>query len=243
MIAGESRVSDMGAKKTEGGRATSPQRAMVAPLEKASRELRAQWTRSEREIERLRAAGAEAFDDLWEAVHRVIAHDPPLYLGGGMRNKGQFIAKVLPGESARTVARNILVAVCFTPADEERHGLAFLEEVAKYEQARTGRTEVPRALALSRMRIEVRSGREKVRKRASECTLEEVRAARTALGGRKPRPLGPEATAIVRAIPKGRAFASTKVAVDGDRATFRDVPLAELAAFGRAIARVKLPRP
>src|SRR6185503_13060323 len=92
---------------------------------------------------------------LYEIVHEVMHGEPPLYRAGGMKSENEFIAKMLPGEDKRSVARNVLVAVAFTPRDEREKGLGFLEEVAKYVQELSGSKELPRAIDLDRLRIPV----------------------------------------------------------------------------------------
>jgi hypothetical protein len=66
----------------------------------------------------------------------------------GYRTTEDFIAAELPGETLRSVKRNVLVARCFTAADEARHGIAFLEEVALYARDVAGAAEAPRAIDL-----------------------------------------------------------------------------------------------
>lgn len=232
-----------GSKKPGGAEtgSTAAQRAIVAPLAAATAELKRKWKVSEKKILELRARGAGAFDELYEAVHEVMSAEPPLYVGGGMRSDADFVRRMLPGESERSVRRNVLVAVCFTPEDEEKKGIAFLEEVAKHEQERTGATGLPRALDLGRVKIEVRAGRGVTKKKALDCTLDEVVAARSALGKKVVKKAKPEEAAIAKALPKRKAFGSVKVRVSAGRATFSGVPIAELAAFGRALAGAKLP--
>lgn len=229
-------------KKTTTKKAgTAAQRAITEPLAAATADLKRQWQRREKEILALRAQGASAFDELYETVHEVLSAEPPLYLGGGMRSEREFIQKLLPGESERTVKRNVLVAICFTPEDEGKKGIAFLEQVAKYEQERTGSTTLPRALDLSRLKIEVREGSKRIKKPALDCTPVELDAARAALGKKTVRKAKPEEAAITKALPKRKAFGTVKVRVSDGRAAFTGVPLGELAAFGKALAGAKLP--
>jgi hypothetical protein len=99
-------------------RTSKPSTGIERVLLRASALLKREFDRSRAIIEKLRGAGGEAFDDLWEEVDRVRSHQPPLWVGGGYRSFAAFIAGELPGETARSVNRNVLVARSFTPADE-----------------------------------------------------------------------------------------------------------------------------
>src|SRR5687767_8070227 len=104
-----------------------PKRAVVAavkPLVSKRDALKKQWAGHEERIVGLRERGADAFDELWEVVDEVMSSS--LYLAGGMRSEAEFIRKMLPGESARSVQRNRLVAVAFSPEDEARLGITLL---------------------------------------------------------------------------------------------------------------------
>jgi hypothetical protein len=222
------------AKKTK----TTDAAALVRP----SAALRKEWQAIERRIVALRGRGAEAFDELYEAVHEVMAADPPLYLAGGMRSAREFIAKALPGESERSVSRNVLVAVAFSPEDEAAKGIAFLEELAKYAQELSGSSALPRAIDLDRLRIPVKSdGSAAATKRASACDIDEIRAARAALGKKKSAPRPPAETAIARALSTRKSLAGVKVRVTGDSVTFSGVPLAALDTFANSVGRAKIP--
>lgn len=233
----------MARKKTRRRAKTGgPRETILEPLLRASAAQQKEWARTEKEIVRLREGGAALFDELWELVHEVMTSDPPRYLGGGMKTEREFIARVLPGEDKRSVARNTLVAVAFTPADEAEKGLGFLEEVAKYAQELSGSRELPRALDLDRFRVPVKGGGGSTRKKAARaCTRDEVVAARNALGKKRRREAPAAETAIVKALKKRKALAGVKVRASATHASLTGIPLGELAKLSAALREVRLP--
>lgn len=210
--------------------------AIVKPLLAKRDVARAQWARYEERIRRLREEGAEAFDELWEVVDEVMSADPPLYLGGGMKSEDEFIARMLPGEDRRSVTRNRLVALAFTPDDEATLGVKLLEEIARYVMELSGSTALPRAVDLDRLRIAVHRGDRTVRKVARECSFAEVHAARVGLGKMEKRPATPAESSIRRALSKTKALADVKVSAPRDVLTFTGVPLGAVHAFARALS-------
>ncbi len=229
----------MAKKKTN---APSPREAILEPLLRATAAQKKEWARTEKEILRLRAGGAALFDELWELVHDVMSSDPPRYLGGGMRTDKEFIARILPGEDKRSVARNTLVAIAFSPEDEAEKGLTFLEEVAKYAQELTGSEDLPRAIDLDRLRVPVkRPGGGVTKKPARACTREEIVAARDALGKKPRRKAPPAEAAIAKVLKKRKAFATVKVRTTSTHVSLTGIPIAELNRLGAALAKVKLP--
>jgi hypothetical protein len=228
------------AKKTGAKKKGSAEAQIAEPLRRATAAQRKEWARAEKEILRLREGGAALFDELWETVHEVM--EAGLYLGGGMRSESQFIAKMLPGEDRRSVARNTLVAIAFTPRDEAEKGLTFLEEVAKYVQELSGSREMPRAIDLDRLRVPVRrADGDLLRKVARDCTREEIIAARNALGKKKRREAHPLEAVLAKAPRKRKALASVKVRTSKTHASFTGVPFPELPHLGAALAKIELP--
>ena len=100
---------------------------------------------------------------------------------GGYETKEAFIAAELPGETLRSVQRNVLVARCFSPEEEAKHGIAFLEEVALYAKELTAAEEPPPAIHLDKLTLTLpgKAGAT-LRKKASAATIDDVRQARRA---------------------------------------------------------------
>jgi hypothetical protein len=214
---------------------------LAAKLERSAAGLKKEFERARAEITRLRGRGSEAFDALYELVGRVIASDPPLYLGGGHRSVRDFIAMELPGETVRSVQRNVLVARCFSPADEARHGITFLEEVAKYAQERMGTEEPPPAINLDRLVITLPSSSGAVGKPARQATIDEVRKARRSLQkGAASSKAGAAEKALRAALGDDERLAQVAVRAGATTASFGGVPLSAVGAFGRALASVKI---
>ena len=97
-------------------------------------------------------------------------------------------------------------------------------------------------VAWSDPKAKVPSGRDKERVGGDRVTLEQVKAARRALGKKTTRTKeGPRAAAVRKALGKRKTLAALKVTVDEKHATFTRVPLDELASLARALGTVKLP--
>jgi hypothetical protein len=213
-------------------------------LATASALRRKEFERAVKRIRALRRQGAAAFDDLYELVDTVINADPPLYLGAGFANLEAFIAKELPGEDVRSVRRNVLVARSFTAADEAEKGITFLEEAAHYAKELAGATTVPPAIDLDRLRVPVRVKNGTRRKTARQSTIDEIRQARRALRGGRPthHAASPIDAALRKALGKNPSINRIAIRASATKASFGDVPLDQLAVFGRVIACVKLPK-
>ncbi|MCC6873345.1 MAG: hypothetical protein IT378_03470 [Sandaracinaceae bacterium] len=193
------------------------------------------------ELRRLQREGSRSWDRQWEIVGEILEHDPPLWRGR-FTSEVKFIAKELPGEDRRSVSRNVLVAGAFRPEDIAARGVGVLEEIALFVQEKAGMLERPRALDLARIVVDVPDGREVRRVPASKVVIEEARAARKALGKRKPRkPEGPRAFAVRKALSRRKALAKLNVTLDEDGATFARVPLDLLSELGAVLAKLRLP--
>lgn len=214
-------------------------------LVRATAALKKEFGKIQAALRKLRGQGTESFDALYELIGRVLTSDPPVYVGGGYRTKEAFIAAELPGETLRSVKRNVLVARCFSPEEEARHGIAFLEEVGLYARDLTGAAEPPPAIDLDKLAIAVPGkGGAEVRKKARDASIDDVRRARRALrkGARTGRDASPVESALRAALGEHAALATVSVRATAERASFGDVPVGELAAFAKVLARVKVPR-
>lgn len=173
------------------------------------------------------------WDARWEAVQRVIEGDAPLYR---LRYKtlGAFIGAHLAGESPRSVQRNALVAGCFTQADQARHGVAWLEAAALYAQAAAGAERPPKAIDLDRLKV--------AGKRARDCGLAELRAARKKLeGGAMRTKAGPREAALRAALARRAALRGVTVSARAEGVGLGAIPWEALRALGAVLAKVTLP--
>ena len=217
--------------------------ALEQKLVRATAGLKKEFAKVQSALRKLRGEGTVSFDALYELIGKILASDPPLYVGGGYRTKEDFIAAELPGETLRSVQRNVLVARCFSPEEEASHGIAFLEEVALYARELTGAAEAPPAIDLDKLTLVLPGkGGATVRKKARGATIDDVRQARRALrkGASTRRDASPVETALRAALGAHKALATVTVRATGERASFGNVPVSELAAFSKAVANLKL---
>ena len=112
------------------------------------------FERKRDQLQRLRADGTKSWDRQWELVDEILTSDPPLW-SGHYRSEGEFITKELPGETLRSVRRNVLVSAAFKPVDAETHGVSKLEEIALYLMEQSGAAKKLRAVDLDRVTIRV----------------------------------------------------------------------------------------
>ena len=220
-------------------------RRLVADLSPAAlidRKLDIEWKAAARTIAGEGVVESAHWDAKWEAVDRVLTHDPPLYLAGGFKTVKAFCAKHLPGVHLQTVRDSTRVARHFTAAHEAAHGVTSLAALLDYLEAVNG--ELPRvAIDPARTRVVVRRGRANETVLFPTLTTDEMRAAARAKRPKRrsaAQPADPTARAIVAALTKARlpALAPTR-----RRATnlFPPVADADLARFGKALAAIKLP--
>jgi hypothetical protein len=240
-------ISSMGSSRTrkrsavQGPVATNA-KELSERLQRGTDALRREFTKVHAAIAKLRTQGSEAFDELYETVGRVLTSNPPLYLGGGYRTAQEFIDAELPGETLRSVQRNVLVARCFSPEEEARHGITFLEEVAGYARELSGAAEPPAAINLDRLMLTLPGPSGTAGKKARDATIEDVRKARRLLraGGTKHK-AAPAEVILRSALGKNKALAQIGLRVGTTSASFTGVPLEALALFAGVLAHVKLP--
>ncbi len=226
-------------------RSTSEEKTLVTDLQAAAKEGKKKLAAALRVIAKLRGQGTESYDELWEQVRDVLEAEPPLWRHGDYKHEADFIRRELPGETARSVRRNILVASCFTPKDEADKGISFLEELALYAQQRAGASKRPAAIDIDRMFVAIPSGKlGTVRKRARDASVQEVRKARRALrtDGATGKAASKQEKALRAAIAKAEELASVSVAIRGGQASFAGVPFDQksLRALGKTLATIKL---
>ncbi|MBK8696411.1 MAG: hypothetical protein IPN17_30120 [Deltaproteobacteria bacterium] len=182
------------------------------------------------------------WDLLWEKVGEALEGEVPLYRAKFTTLKA-FIAKVLPGESERSVKRNVLVAGCFTAADEKRHGVTVLEDIALFVMAQTGARIAPKAIDLDRLKIPVPGvGGSLAMKPARECTQDDLRRARRALSkGRSAKPASAREKALRVALAKVKSLKAIGVSERADGFTLSKVPAEGFAALGKVLTTLKVP--
>jgi hypothetical protein len=214
-------------------------------LVKVDAGLKRRWEQNLEALREAQAAGAGAFDALWETAAAIVAHEPPLYVVGGFANAAEFFREVLH-EDARNARRLIRVARFATPAEEQRYGTTVLDAALAYLEAMTGGVlDGALPVAFDRLKIPVvRNGRA-VRLGLAEVSVREVVAATRALRRGRSRPARGSAAraALASALGTTRALAGVQVSEARGMASFQRVPLAALDAFARALLRAKVPPP
>jgi len=193
-------------------------------------------------VRRTARGAASAFDERWEAVAEILEHDPPLYLAGGYASARAFVRAEL-GETLRTALRCVRVAKYASPAEEARYGVAKLDAVLGYLEARTGPLRGRLPVDFRKLRLPVRrDGRER-RVGVAEASVGEIRAAARALrrrAGAEGSRQSPVVRAVAAALSSG-PLSGVRVRLAAGRLSFSDVPIDQLPAFAAALAAVRLP--
>lgn len=228
------------AKRTKLAKAQAPHDVKVA----VDAKLKGQWDKTLAAIEKAKGQGAEAFDELWEAVAAVVEHDPPLYVIGGYGSAAEFFEEVLK-EKARTAYRFIRVAKYATPQEEERYGTTVLDAALAYVEATIGKPlSGPLPIAFDRLRIPVTRDGKSTRLSLAEATAEEIAKATrelTTKSGKSTAAPNPVEHALQGAMAGNSSLKTVRASVRGGVATFSKVPVASIPVFGKALAAVKVP--
>jgi hypothetical protein len=209
------------------------------------RALRRRWQERLHELEVAKRAGASAFDQLWESVAAIVDHEPPLYLAGGYASDREFIRSEL-GENERTARRFMRVARYASPHEENKYGVAKLDAALAYVEAKMGGPAKERLpVDFGKLRVPVERDGAKVNVDLAEATVLEItRAARKVAGpGTRRARKSPLARALENALDK-QPLRGLAVSASNDRVSFRNLPIAALAAFIDALwaARKNLAR-
>jgi hypothetical protein len=206
------------------------------------RALRRKWNEAMAVVRRTARGVAGAFDERWETVAEILEHDPPLYLAGGYASAREFLRAEV-GETERTALRSVRVAKYASPAEEARYGVAKLDAVLAYLEARTGPLRGRLPVDFSKLRIAVPQGDRVRRLGVADASVAEIRAAGRALR-REAQRTPPRDSPVVRAIAavlRAKPLCDVRVRLAAGKLSFSAVPLAALADFGRALAAAKLP--
>lgn len=231
--------------KARSTQASRPAKAQPAVVEiKVDRALKRSWDALTNTMHTSKRQESGGFDAYWEAVGKIINHEPPMYLAGGCATVREFLAKHV-GESERTTRRMVRVARYASPDDETRFGVSRLDAALGLLEAQgldlvSGRVPVD----FARMRVEVKREGKAVRVALADATVDEVRAATRSLQ-RKGRKVAAKTSPVVRAVSTalGKVAALREVTVHhaSDAVTLGGIPTAAWHAFAKAVAKVKLP--
>ena len=229
------------AKKAVAKKAVAKQGPLKAKLVVAQCEGEASLQEALSKLRALRTEGAETWDAQWETVGEILASDPPLWRAL-YASEAEFIRKELPGETPRSVNRNVLVAVTFTPEDEKKRGISVLEELALYLMERDDLKHPPKNVDLSRVAVMVPHGKVTQRFSGDVVDVDQVRAARRALKGiSTKKPVSKLEKAIRTATKSNKALTQIGIRVTGEFVSLSNVPISELAKLGKLLSSVSSP--
>ena len=222
--------------------ATKPNVADLRAAAKVDPKLEAAWKKLEHRIQDAHGRGAEAYDELWEAVGEAVHHDPPLYVFGGYKSESDFYERALHTD-LRSAKRNIDVAEHATPKQEEDYGESNIYAALQYITAKFGKLGSTLPVAFERLKIPVRDGKNARMVPFTKATVAEIQTAtrelqRKAAG--EPTTDRAEA-AIAKVLSKHAAFKNVRFTVRSGLVHVRSIPLASLDLFARVLSEVKLP--
>lgn len=206
---------------------------------KVDPKLKRLWDETLAAIVAAKGAGAGAFDELWEAVGRVLAHEPPLYVLGGYASPAEFFREELH-EEARTARRYVRVARFATPKEEETYGIAVLDAALGYLEAKVGHTlDGALPVAFDRLKIPVTEGKATRHVPLARATVAQINAATRALS--KPSAQrGPRSAlrdAMIAAMKSSPILDGVRVHEANGILSFTHVPAGGLGPFARAVGK------
>lgn len=207
------------------------------------RALKQQWEKALATLKASKQEGASAFDELWETVGDVLQHDPPLYLAGGFATARAFLTTHL-GETERTAYRNVRVAKYASPAEEARYGVAKLDLVLAYVEAKLGAPTKGRLpVDFARVKIPVTRGGQTRNVGIEEATAQEIAAATRNLARsakKAPAKVSPVVSAVTKAFSKG-PLRAISVRFSNGKLSLGGIDPAALPALVSALSGLKLP--
>ncbi len=203
--------------------------------------LKKLWDGYAKKLASAGAAGASAFDVVWETARKVVEHEPALYTLGGYKSAAEFFQQHLKTDP-RTATRNMRVAKWADPAEEETYGVTNLDAALRWLEAKYGELEHRLPVAFDKLKIEVERDGEGVLVPFAELTAVDIDRATRRLRdkGGKSAASGPRRQ-LEKALAEEEALAGVRVTLRGERAGFSGVPLAEIARFAKALQAVKFP--
>ncbi len=224
----------------------SPTGALAKPARvelTVDRALKQQWEKALAALKASKQEGASAFDELWETVGEVLEHDPPLYLAGGFATAKAFLTTHL-GETERTAYRNVRVAKYASPAEEARYGVAKLDLVLSFVEAKLGAPAKGRLpVDFASVKIPVERDGETRKVGIEEATAQEIAAATRSLvrsAKKTPARVSPVVSAVTKALSKG-PLRAISVRFSKGKLSFGGIDPAALPALVSALSGLKLP--
>ncbi len=234
--------------KTPTAKPSRPPRARSTPKPPAHSlvdpALAAAWDAT---LARYRAAAREemaGWDERYEALGEIL--DRALYLAGGFKSEGAFLAAEAPGLSDTSARRYIRIAKHFDPEHEKDFGLSKLDLLLDYLEAHNGGVLAKAQLNPRRQTILVPGPSATEARRPipfAKATAADLRNATRAAKGHAKVPsasASPLEKALRARLAKAK-LASVDVRVREDRIDLIGVAVVDIAALGIALSKMKLP--
>jgi hypothetical protein len=219
-----------------------PRRAAGGSLEDPA--LRAAWDAT---LARYRAATREemaGWDERYEALGEIL--DRALYLAGGFKSEGAFLAAEAPGLSDTSARRYIRIAKHFDPEHETDFGVSKLDLLLDYLEAHNGGVLAKAQLNPRRQTILVPGPSATEPRRPipfAKATAADLRSATRAAKGLSQRPdsaASPVEKALRASLTKAK-LGEGEVRVRRESNDLIGVPGRDVPALGVALSKVKMP--
>ena len=204
--------------------------------------LAAAWKKSLKTLEAAASEGQRAWDLKYETIGRILEHDPPLFLAGGMSTATDFVTKYLPGEDVRSVLRNVRVAEYASPDEEERYTTSKIDAAIDLLEATHGKPSRGRIpVDFAKLRIPTKEGTVAFERATVAQVRDAARVAATrATGkGKTSAKTSPVVKAVATLLPE-EANEVTVHYADG-RITLGRIPVRLFVEVMRALAKAKVP--
>lgn len=204
--------------------------------------LKRLWDRHSKIIAAAMARDASAFDERWEAAAAIVEHDPPLYVVGGHKSAGEFFENVLH-EAGRTAFRNIRVAKYFSPRDEAAHGVAKLDVLLGFLEAKQKKPLGKTLPALTKVRIPIAQYGRDESVPFADATVAQIRAATghtlKATGRARATKKGDTQRSLEDAFAGVAALKDIEVRESDGFVSLKKIPVAAFAKFVKSLRGIE----
>jgi len=203
---------------------------------------RKRLARYQAELARLRRARAdetEGWDDLYEALDRILADELFVMDERRFRSARQFLHEEMPGIDERTARQYARVARCFDPTDEQAHGIIKLDALIEYLTAASGAPPGPAKINLDKQRITVGDGQWVKFAEASRETIRRATRLLKATSEQQPKKMSPLVKAVKKALTAAGA-GTVGVSLTRGQLLLSIAP-SQLNSVGRILAKLELP--
>ncbi len=185
---------------------------------KVDAKLKTLWTKELTVFKDSVRKDAKAFDEKYEAIARIIEHEPPLYLAGGCKTFHEFVEKYVH-EDDTLVRRWVDVAKRATPEEEALWSPSRLAILLGILRAKSADGELPDKVAWRKLRVDLPGAKGKVKSVLGvEATLAQLREARAYILrklDKTPKPTTKSASHLLEALKSASVDTPSVVYRDG----------------------------